>query len=552
MRLSFITTNRIVEQNAADDEKYHQQLLGNGKQTLTHGRTLSDEALLQKLHSLGLQEVNRQWLDHWSRQAPTAEALAVMCAEQSEVDIPEREEDWIWIALTCLWERWFPDRPNVEMIDDRMQAGYQAQQRGETVVAAQLWLQTWQDVRRLMTAFKLESIAAFDDRFGCTQSVFNWVQDLAFELERAERIDPTYTSERRVLYQAVLRLVAKSNRDQTLAAGFKRDLDECQAGNFPQAPELPATRELKLNEIIAELDRDYTGVLPIKALRQAQQNRKEIIPRLIELIRKATIEVRAGRIPTSSGHLFALYLLTEFRSTEALPAILEAVSLPGDGPFDLFGDSITEDLSRVFAALAADTRQVIDELIATRSLNEFVRWKAAQTYFHWVHDGIVTRQEAVARLRDHLHQACLNEDAKIAVGLVSALTPYASEDALPEINEAFRRELVDELIVNIDDVQECLAAGEAGYQRALRTNRPTGIRDTVVELRHWAAFTELPVGKKEILREHVPSDFAGDELDDEPGSQAPATIRYSGPRVGRNDPCPCGSGKKYKKCCAGR
>ena len=26
-------------------------------------------------------------------------------------------------------------------------------------------------------------------------------------------------------------------------------------------------------------------------------------------------------------------------------------------------------------------------------------------------------------------------------------------------------------------------------------------------------------------------------------------IRRSEPRVGRNDPCPCGSGKKYKKCC---
>ena len=23
-------------------------------------------------------------------------------------------------------------------------------------------------------------------------------------------------------------------------------------------------------------------------------------------------------------------------------------------------------------------------------------------------------------------------------------------------------------------------------------------------------------------------------------------------RVGRNDPCPCGSGKKYKRCCAGK
>ena len=26
------------------------------------------------------------------------------------------------------------------------------------------------------------------------------------------------------------------------------------------------------------------------------------------------------------------------------------------------------------------------------------------------------------------------------------------------------------------------------------------------------------------------------------------TVRYEQPRPGRNDPCPCGSGKKYKKC----
>jgi uncharacterized protein YecA (UPF0149 family) len=28
----------------------------------------------------------------------------------------------------------------------------------------------------------------------------------------------------------------------------------------------------------------------------------------------------------------------------------------------------------------------------------------------------------------------------------------------------------------------------------------------------------------------------------------PATIRHDGPRAGRNDPCPCGSGRKYKHC----
>jgi len=29
----------------------------------------------------------------------------------------------------------------------------------------------------------------------------------------------------------------------------------------------------------------------------------------------------------------------------------------------------------------------------------------------------------------------------------------------------------------------------------------------------------------------------------------PAPVRRQGEKVGRNDPCPCGSGKKYKRCC---
>jgi uncharacterized protein YecA (UPF0149 family) len=38
----------------------------------------------------------------------------------------------------------------------------------------------------------------------------------------------------------------------------------------------------------------------------------------------------------------------------------------------------------------------------------------------------------------------------------------------------------------------------------------------------------------------------------------PAPITYAEPvrnplrNVGRNDPCPCGSGKKFKKCCLGK
>jgi uncharacterized protein YecA (UPF0149 family) len=32
------------------------------------------------------------------------------------------------------------------------------------------------------------------------------------------------------------------------------------------------------------------------------------------------------------------------------------------------------------------------------------------------------------------------------------------------------------------------------------------------------------------------------------GDGAPAQVKREGAKVGRNDPCPCGSGKKFKKC----
>ncbi len=38
-------------------------------------------------------------------------------------------------------------------------------------------------------------------------------------------------------------------------------------------------------------------------------------------------------------------------------------------------------------------------------------------------------------------------------------------------------------------------------------------------------------------------------LEEEFDSELTAPIRRSAPKIGRNDPCQCGSGKKYKKCC---
>ncbi len=53
-------------------------------------------------------------------------------------------------------------------------------------------------------------------------------------------------------------------------------------------------------------------------------------------------------------------------------------------------------------------------------------------------------------------------------------------------------------------------------------------------------------------RHEAPAMAAG-EQDDAAAAPAPGAdgrpLRREGPKVGRNDPCPCGSGKKYKQCC---
>ncbi len=50
----------------------------------------------------------------------------------------------------------------------------------------------------------------------------------------------------------------------------------------------------------------------------------------------------------------------------------------------------------------------------------------------------------------------------------------------------------------------------------------------------------------EEIRQKQKQDYVMSRGEDTPAKQ---TIKHEGGKVGRNDPCPCGSGKKYKKCC---
>ena len=73
------------------------------------------------------------------------------------------------------------------------------------------------------------------------------------------------------------------------------------------------------------------------------------------------------------------------------------------------------------------------------------------------------------------------------------------------------------------------------------------IRDKTVRM----VLTVMPRPKEEIKRVQVAKPltegFEGSTKG--PVKKAIITQRREAPKVGRNDPCPCGSGKKYKNCC---
>lgn len=52
-------------------------------------------------------------------------------------------------------------------------------------------------------------------------------------------------------------------------------------------------------------------------------------------------------------------------------------------------------------------------------------------------------------------------------------------------------------------------------------------------------------GKAEEYRKYCPGPKPVESHDTQPSKQRPVRVA----KIGRNEPCPCGSGKKYKKCC---
>lgn len=149
-------------------------------------------------------------------------------------------------------------------------------------------------------------------------------------------------------------------------------------------------------QAVLEIFRTAEVGFPTEAVQQAISRREEITPHLLAILENtianaAAINEEGGRME----HLFAMFLLAQFREPLAWPLVIRLASLPGPVVDGLCGDFIPEDLHRVLASVFDGNLGLLYPLIVNRSADDYVRGAAIQSLATMVVHGIVPRETVV-------------------------------------------------------------------------------------------------------------------------------------------------------------
>ena len=128
------------------------------------------------------------------------------------------------------------------------------------------------------------------------------------------------------------------------------------------------------------------------------------------------------------------------------------------------------------------------------------------------------------------------------------LRAYGQRDPLVEYkHEAYDlfSDLMDRIKSDVAGRMFRSATSLAAYKTFLQS-----LPRTLVHVEPQALGGSAPSPHRVPASEPVESPVSGEEAAMQAALRAPSTpVRRNLPKVGRNDACPCGSGKKYKKCC---
>ncbi|NEX20161.1 DUF1186 domain-containing protein [Thiorhodococcus mannitoliphagus] len=210
----------------------------------------------------------------------------------------------------------------------------------------------------------------------------------------------------------------------------------------------------------------YERKFPTAAVRAAVEQREAMTPILLECLRETAEDPeKVANTPGAMLHMYAIFLLAQFRERAAYPMLVKLLSAPGDLCFDVIGDTVTEDLDRILAAVCGDDLDPIKETIENPEVNEYVRSACIRALVRLVAQGDLEREHVVAYFRSLFNGKLEREAYFLRGALISDCCDLYPEELLPEIERAFADDLVDTLFITMESVERAMSEGK---ERAIR------------------------------------------------------------------------------------
>ncbi len=319
-----------------------------------------------------------------------------------------------------------------------------------------------------------------------------------------------------------------------------------------------------IEEILAELER-LRGYFPREAIQKAVEHREEITPALLHIIEDTT--ERAEELRTDyeyMAHMYAMYLLAQFREPLAYRPIEKFFRLSEDVTDDLTGDLAATDLPRILASVWGGHDVPLKRLVLDEKAEPYVRAAALKALVVLLASGQKSRAEIVAYFRSLFHGGLPRTVSFVWDMLVDLCLDIHPAEFREEIAACFEEDLMEGDLVYPEDVEDALAEDRTRYLERLKEKEYyTLIDDAGAAMDYWPCFMPepdysepSPASQKEVKKmiearekELHQELLLLDKLMSGPESEPTYRPYVPKPKIGRNEPCPCGSGKKYKKCC---
>jgi hypothetical protein len=302
-------------------------------------------------------------------------------------------------------------------------------------------------------------------------------------------------------------------------------------------PTLSDDRPAVVAEIVDGLSGD--NGLPRGALRRAVENWEQALPVFLDML-EAYIDNPEPNEADADPLFFILHLFGQMRETRAYPLLMRFAAMAPAHVERVLGDAITATFSRVAASVFDGNPQPMRHAILDEQADEFIRNGLLEALALVARDGRADRADTAAFLEQCYTDLKPERDSYVWAGWQSAISYLGLSELTDLVRRAFISGRIDPSIMSFRHFEQDLAAIRADPAGAGPGHGEIGyFGDAIAELSHWHAFSEA-------ARRPQP------ELVDQAAANHMPVVTRSVKQRGRprgNDPCPCGSGKKYKKCC---